>query len=168
MTQAPTPSNGPRLRTTWRRYLHWYEHRFLPWYTRWAPAMVITCLITVALVTIGTYANYASLEADRVQREKENRILLGCFDEYASKLAPVQTKIRGASTARDVALNTALVTLSDGLEKVGDGTFKDRDLAAIVTAFADYEDAQRALDQGRKDNPYPEPPSVFCVLPDRG
>lgn len=154
----------------WRRYRNWYDSRFLPWYNRWAPAMVVGCLITVALVTIGTYANYASLEADRKARELENATLLDCFDEYASASAATSKAVRDAAVVVDesrVTRDRALQRLFEVIAAdLPDGDPRgERAFGNLLLANRDLVGAQRHLDEVRKDNPVPDPPSEFCELP---
>lgn len=148
----------------------WYDNHFLSWYTRWAPAMVIACIATVVLVTIGTYSNYATLEADRQSREKDNARLLGCFDEYASASAATSKAVRVATVAvdqarvrRDRALQVMLEFIATN-PPAGDPRGA-RLFAVVLAANSGLVTAQTELDKVRRDNPVPDPPSEFCTLP---
>lgn len=154
----------------WARYRAWYEAEFLPWYNRWAPAMVIGCLATVALVTVATYTNYASLESDRRAREIENRALLDCFDEYASASASTSKAVRLAAVDVDQARVTRDRALQDLFEYIAsdhqNGDIRGRQIfTRVLVANRVLVTSQRRLDQVRKDNPVPDPPSEFCELP---
>lgn len=154
----------------WGRYRRWYDATFLPWYNRWAPAMVVGCLVTVALVTIGTYVNYASLESDRREREMENSALLGCFDEYASASATTSKAVRDASVSVDEARvnrDRALQRLFEVIaaEPPEGDPRGQRAFARLLVANRALVGTQKQLDQVRKENPVPDPPSDFCELP---
>lgn len=158
------------IRTAWHRYRDLYDSRFLPWYNRWAPAMVIGCLATVILVTIGTYANYARLESDRKQRDGENRALLDCFDTYASASASTSKVVRAATVVVDKARVKRDRALQDVFELIATNP-PDNDpngvrlFALLVVANRELVVAQNELDKVRRDNPVPDPPSAFCELP---
>lgn len=151
------------LLPTW--YRRWYDAKFLPWYTRWAPLMVMFCLLVTFAAVVGTWSNYRAQEATRLEQQRTTTTLLKCFDRYTTDLSGVQPAIRRFSAYRDDALKASLLELRDGLRELARGDFDRADIVALVREFNAYERAQDALERGRAANPYPDPPSEFCDLP---
>lgn len=171
-----------------------FNNRFRDWYADNAPAMVTaTAILALVGIWIGAAATVTNGQQDRradaeaQARDAAFSEVQKCFDQYAQEQSTSSSEVREASVTKDEAtdrFNRALKregqaflrwtkTLSDGLadpttfdrpafllaNRVLTNTLEARDRAARAV-----EEAQRALDKARSDNPVPEAPSEFCAV----
>lgn len=143
----------------WRRF-----------YARIAPALVIFCLCASLFASVGTFAVQQAQEADRDARVQETRVLLDCFNRYASASASTSKAVRTAVVRVDqarVRRDRALQLLFDQI--VTNPPEGDPTTARIFTRVLETNRAlvtsQQQLDRVRRQNPVPDPPSTFCELP---
>ena len=166
----PTPA-PPTRRTRLRQ---WYDHVFLPLYNTWAPAVLSVCILFSGFAMVSTY----------LQQRTQDRVtatLLRCFDTYANNVSTSNKAVRDATVAkddatadRDDALNAEGVAFLSFVRALQAGRVDGpEDIKPLADALADraeagqrLDKAQRRLDRVRRLNPIPEPPSVFCKLPD--
>lgn len=133
----------------------------------WSYFVAITAIAVIGLIlgVVGIYENNRQNALDAAEnkaRDEQNKVLLDCFDDFASQLAGGLPPVREATAETNAALAAALLELQGGLVKVGTDSFAPADLESLIAAFGRYQKANANLTQVRKDNPYPDPPSTFC------
>ena len=145
-------------------------------YEKVAPVLVVFCLLASLFASVGTYWGARVNAAQDRARTADNTRLLGCFNEYAKASSTSSTAVRVASVRKDAATSErddtlneegrAFLTVVDHLltNQVTPADVKNlRDaLQHRAAAAAKLDRAQAALDEARKDNPVPPPPSTFC------
>lgn len=160
------------------RLRHWYEHAFLPWYARWAPAAVAMCMAIATIAIVATYFTSRAQEQERAARVAVIGKLLECFDTYAARSSTSSIAVREATVAKDDATETRDHALKrEGVaflrvarqilhQDVTPAAFRDLEqtLAERAKAARVLAKAQRHLDKVRADNPVPKPPSQFCSV----
>lgn len=130
-----------------------------PIYARVAPVLAVLALV-IAITAIGW-----TWSTDRATTA-ENTRLLGCFDDFADDLTGSLPPVRDASARRDVALGDVLEGIQNLLSKAVSGGENGPEAAAeLLDDLEAYRTANEALEQARRDNPYPDPPSEFCGPP---
>lgn len=147
-----------------------------------APVLLVLCLLASLFASTGVFWLTVKRGEDQRVRTASNTALLKCFDKFATDLSGSLPPVRKATQARDQATEARdkkavqALTGDDGLkgalEKAATGSFKPADMTALLRRFGEFQAAadrvtaaSRRLEQARKDNPYPPPPSKFCSLP---
>lgn len=147
-------------------------------YDRIAPVLVIICLLASLFASVGTFALSRVNDTQDRQREADRAELLKCFDRYAELQSASSVAVREASVAkdeattlRDDALNAEGMAFQAVVEEIlaGDltaGAVKRLADTLEVRAAASrrLDVAQDALDEARRANPVPKPPSEFCSV----
>lgn len=140
-------------------------------YDRVAPVLVIFCLLASLFASVGIYYQDRQRDADRAE-------LLKCFDQYAELQSASSVAVREASvekdeatTLRDDALNAEGMAFQAVVEEILAGDLTPaavRRLAATLEVRARasrrLDVAQDNLDEARRENPVPAPPSEFCSV----
>lgn len=156
---------------------------------RITPQLVAVCLVLGAYGAVASYiqgkaneklqqrqdAAQAERIADNEARTRDNALLLGCFDRTLSELTGTTLPlVREASAQRNAALTNAIIGNSDqvGLGYLliraqrGEQGNRQQNLNRLIETFTAFQKADRHLIAVQKANPYPEPTSQFCKLPD--
>lgn len=159
------------------RFHEWYEHFFMPLYSKAAPAVLAVCVLFSLFAMVSTY----------LQQRTQDRVtatLLTCFDEYADNTYTVSKEVRAAQVKADAVESEADAAAADR-----DAAFQEvltliltqnQDQAEGIRVFTALQDTnavlvkkRRALvevraelAQVRKKHPPAVPPSKFCELPD--
>lgn len=176
------PTSGTATRRG--RLRGWYETTFMPLYARWTPAVLAFCLLLSFTAMGGTLINQRTQDRADEHQRAVTKTLLGCFDTYADKFSSVTKEVRAAqvhtdtvegeadkaAAERDAAFQSVLLAIvaQDTTDEEGLALF-----AALTDANAVLVEKRQALvaarldlQQTRADHPIPEPPSVFCELPE--
>lgn len=157
--------------------------RVRSFYERWSPVAVMVIGILAAVgIWIGAAASItnARQDADRADENKardlETSRLLKCFDQYAQAASASSSAVREASVIVDEATgirDDALAAEGDAFKRVVRRILAHTVTDADVKHLADtlqqrartsraLDRAQGKLDQARRENPVPPPPSKFC------
>lgn len=150
------------------------RERTLPprWYWWYAGGIGLVATIGLILGVVGIYVN----NRQDATADATTRHLLACFDRYASQSAQVSSAVRDASVAKDAAtakFNDSLKAEGEAflatVDKILDQSVTPADVQNLRDALEARKDAalvldkaQDRLDEARKDNPVPLPPSVVC------
>lgn len=140
-------------------------------YDRVAPVLVIFCLMASLFASVGIYYQDRQRDADRAE-------LLKCFDQYAELQSSGSAAVREASvakdeamTARDDALNAEGMAFQVVVDEILAGDLTPAAVKRLADTLAEraraarrLDVAQDALDEARRENPIPEPPSEFCAV----
>lgn len=147
-----------------------------PWrviYDRIAPALALLCLVIAIGAGIGTYVNDRANQRQDRERLEQNEQLLACFDNFADDLAGALPPVREASQRRNETISETFAALENLLIRAlaADGEEVPQDqaiqiLSRLAKALEAYRNADQDLQDVQDENPYPEPPSEFCDLPD--
>ena len=127
-------------------------------------------IATTALV-LGVWATQVN-----GQQNRDNTHLLACLDQYASSSSSASSAVRDATVARDQATAARDNTLNAegraflvAVNHILDQDITPADVQNLRDALQDRTDAaekldkaQATLDKARRENPVPNPPSVFC------
>ena len=147
-------------------------------YARLILASIATMLVPLmALTLVATVDNWQQNQVLEANAKVQDR-LLECFDDFAAAQSTTSKAVREASAVKDAAtaeredaLNAegvAFLRLSRQIlnDDVTRDAFQDLvdTLEARKAASRELDRAQAALDEARRENPVPEPPSQFCAV----
>ena len=163
----------------------WYDEAFLPFYARFAPLVIMICLLVSIGAGVGTYFTQRAQDAETTARQKTTAILLGCFDTYADNFSNVSKEVREAQVHTDAVesrtdqvaahreaafqeLLTLFLRKPPPTEAESIAAFKKlrRTTVALSSARNRLVDARANLAAVRAAHPIPDPPSDFCNLPE--
>lgn len=146
-------------------------------YEKVAPLLVVFCIFCSMSASVGVYIgsrtnraqDIAAREAQK-DRTADNTALLACVDRFNNALAGALPPVREAGAARDEALMNALIGthgIGGLLVRAQKGEKGDpaKTLADLLNTFDKLSVANANLIIVRANNPYPDPPSKFCELP---
>lgn len=139
-------------------------------------ARAIMAAIATMLVPLAVVTAVATLDNWRQDRERDD--LLACFDDFAGASSTSSQVIREASVRKDVAtaerddaLNAEGKAFQKLVERILTDNVKPKHVEELADTLADrhraarkLDRAQAALDEARRENPVPAPPSEFCSV----
>ena len=162
----------------------WYDEAFLPFYARFAPLVIMICLLISIGAGVGTYFTQRAQDAETAERQRVTTILLGCFDTYAERFSSASKEVRAAQVYTDgieartdrVAarredafqeLLTLFLRQPPPTEAESIAAFKKlrRTTADLAVAREALVKARMNLGEVRAAHPVPDPPSKFCEIP---
>lgn len=147
------------------RYQRWLNDT----YARFAPLIVIFCLLISTCAAVGVLW-LTKVQGDEQEKRADGfRGLQQCFDTYATKSSLTSQAVRDASadvsvatTQRDVALNAVFRYIAT--EPAEDDPVGVRLFAALLDSNTELVRTQAELAKVRRLNPVPDPPSTFCEV----
>jgi hypothetical protein len=162
----------------------WYDEAFLPFYARFAPLVIMICLLISIGAGVGTYFTQRAQDAETEARQKTTATLLGCFDTYADRFSNTSKEVREAQVHTDAVesrtdqvaarredafqeLLTLFLRKPPPTKAESIAAFKklQRTTAALADARGRLVQARNNLAATRAAHPIPDPPSRFCEIP---